>query len=98
HPALALSPYTPLFRSEVVAGHVGVQRSRALGRAAFDPVLPAGENVVVHREPTLRVALRDEQRVRRKARVVPDRQVPDLTQEDERSEEHTSELQSRENL
>src|SRR5690606_39365390 len=86
-----LCPYTPLFRSE---NHVRIrsERSRNVVVAFGGRYAPVWKCYALHKLETLpRMA-----RVKRKGRTLP--QLCALSEFNVRSEEHTSELQSRENL
>src|SRR2546425_5264074 len=85
-PRSTLFPYTTLFRSRPLDSPV---RARA-GHRARDPVAP----LVPGRAPELRRQLRRQKRRRRPRRQARDHLGGGRRPEPDRSEEHTSELQS----
>src|SRR5690606_41637827 len=89
-PSSTLCPYTTLFRSEA-GGRLAVQRQEIRGRRRAEPQDPARKLPDVLEDHRYRQRKRAERRGHRFRREL-------VGRHQRRSEEHTSELQSRENL
>src|SRR3712207_7124577 len=90
-PRPTLFPYTTLFRSAVGRGdprHAAGARRRAGPHPGRPPPVPAGGGVEVHAAQAVLRRLPDD----------PAERLPDAAADPPRSEEHTSELQSRQYL